>query len=619
MQEEQAQPKEKKEDLVQILLSQNFISEEDGKKAVQAQANGNMSVEEYFISEDILTKDLIGQAIAEHHKVKYTDLNSRQPNKELVAKLPGEIAKKYHAIIFSEEKKAVNITTDRPDDPGLKSAVASVFPGKTVKITYSLPEDIKQILLFYREPLFERIVKLAEQEESAAPKIVEEILQDAVVMRTSDVHFEPQEDYVMIRFRIDGVLKPMVKISRAQYESVLNRMKVMAHLRTDQHLSTQDGSIRFVSGGEQVDIRMSIAPVFDGEKVALRLLSAYAKSFALSDLGFSLKDRETLAVQAKKPFGMILVVGPTGSGKTTTLYGLLKSLNKPEVNITTIEDPVEYKIAGVNHIQVNNATELTFARGLRSIVRQDPDIILVGEIRDKETSEISVNAALTGHLLLSTFHANDAATSIPRLLDMGTEPFLLSSTLEAVVAQRLVRKICEHCRYSENLKVDEVAKQYPAIKKVIKEKTVTLYKGKGCDVCGHSGYFGRTGIFEIIVASAEINSLIMKNPTSQAIWELARQEGSVSMYEDGIQKVLHGVTTIDELERVVSPPKELGYVDQQKVNEKQAQAKVRSSRQNQQSANSGTEPKAKKELAKNARREAKNTKGQKASGSKKAK
>lgn len=258
-----------------------------------------------------------------------------------------------------------------------------------------------------------------------------------------------------------------------------------------------------------------------------------------------------LIAAAEKPFGMILVVGPTGSGKTTTLYGLLKYLNKPDINITTIEDPVEYKIAGVNHIQVNTQTNLTFAKGLRSIVRQDPDIIFLGEIRDQESAEIAVNAALTGHLLLSTFHANDAATAIPRLLDMSIERFLLSSTLEIVISQTLVRRICESCRTSYT----ETRKEYVAY---VKKRT--LYRGKGCNACAQTGYKGRVALFEFIKNTPRLQELILRNPSTKEVWELARKEGAASMFEDGIEKVQAGVTTIDEVFRVTAPPSEKNYL-----------------------------------------------------------
>jgi type IV pilus assembly protein PilB len=282
------------------------------------------------------------------------------------------------------------------------------------------------------------------------------------------------------------------------------------------------------------------------------------QGLSFNDLGLTPRNQELLREAADKPFGMILVVGPTGSGKTTTLYSLLKMLNNPDTNITTIEDPVEYKVQGLNQIQVNQVTGLTFVRGLRAIVRQDPDIILVGEIRDLETVEISVNAALTGHLLLSTFHANDAATAIPRLLDMGTEPFLLSSTMNLIIAQRLVRKICEHCKVSVVKQPSDFATpQLQAVTKFLPAKNITLYEGKKCEVCGFTGYKGRTSIYEVIKITPTMQELIVKRPSAQEIWDLARKEGALSVFEDGLEKVKNGLTSIEELVRIAPPPDHL--------------------------------------------------------------
>lgn len=387
-----------------------------------------------------------------------------------------------------------------------------------------------------------------------APEIIEEILTDAVSFRTSDIHFEPQEKEVIVRFRIDGVLHEAGRIPKEYYENIVNRLKVQARLRIDEHYAAQDGAIRFVRDGHLIDARLSLIPTLDGEKIVLRLLADYMRSFALSDLGLLGDGQKLLEVSAKKPFGMILVTGPTGSGKTTTLYAVLRTLNNPEVNITTIEDPVEFKIPGINQIQVNQQTNLTFAKGLRSIVRQDPDIILVGEVRDQETAEIAVNAALTGHLLLSTFHANDASTAIPRLIDMGIEPFLLSSTLELIIAQRLVRRICESCRYSISVKTISLEKILPKAKKYFSKESITLYKGKGCPKCSGTGYKGRIGIFEFINMNPELQELILKNPSSQQIWEVSEKNGAISLFEDGLEKVKNGLTTLDELLRVANPP-----------------------------------------------------------------
>ncbi|MEY4744548.1 MAG: hypothetical protein RL272_493, partial [Candidatus Parcubacteria bacterium] len=405
------------------------------------------------------------------------------------------------------------------------------------------------------KPLETRFAKIIEKEQRVAPEILEEVFADAVSHHASDVHFEPHGPEVLIRFRIDGILREAGKIPREHYDNILNRIKVKANLRIDEHSTTQDGAIRYEHGAASVDMRVSVAPTVEGETIVIRLLSEYIRSFSMADLGLSGKDQAALEDAAKRPFGMILVAGPTGSGKTTTLYSIVKILNRPDRNVMTIEDPVEYKIKGVNQIQVNAKAGLTFANGLRSIVRQDPNVILVGEIRDTETAEIAVNAALTGHLLLSTVHANDASTVIPRLLDMGVEPFLLASTLEVIVAQRLVRSICGTCRVSAEVGHDELASRHskaaPYFKS--KKKKSVLFSGKGCSACAGSGYQGRVGIYEIVRATPEIREIILKNPSAQQVWTLARKQGSRSLFEDGIGKALLGVTTIEEVERVAAP------------------------------------------------------------------
>jgi type II secretory ATPase GspE/PulE/Tfp pilus assembly ATPase PilB-like protein len=299
---------------------------------------------------------------------------------------------------------------------------------------------------------------------------------------------------------------------------------------------------------------VSIIPTLAGEKIVMRVLAQYLRGLSLGDLGISPEHQRMLIDFANRPYGMILTVGPTGSGKTTTLYGLLRLLNEKSVNITTIEDPVEYRIPRINQVQVNAASTLTFANGLRTIVRQDPDTILVGEIRDLETAEIAVNASLTGHLLLSSFHANDAATVIPRLVDMKIEPFLLSSTLMVVVAQRLVRRICSACKVSETIPTSTIVRQYPKLAPFLKSKEVRLYKGKGCSQCGFTGYKGQVGIFEFIEISKSMQELLLSKPTSEQIASLARKEGAGTMFEDGLEKTLEGITTVEELMRVVLPP-----------------------------------------------------------------
>jgi len=547
----------------EILLKQNFVSAEDIKIAETTAKKKKSKVIDELFDAGVLSPDLLGQAMAEFFNVSYSDLNSNQSSRDQVIKIPENIAKKFRVVLFKEGDKEVVIATDNPTTKTLATTLKPLFKGKKIKITYSLAEDIEANFIHYQKTLATRFAQIIERQEKIAPEIIDEIFKDALTHRASDIHFEPQEgDVVIVRFRVDGVLFEAGRVSKEYYENILNRIKVMANMRIDEHASAQDGAIRYQTLDEEkqkVDMRVSVAPVLDGEKVTIRLLSSYVRSFGLGDLGLSSTYQEKIIKAGKKPFGMILITGPTGSGKTTTLYALLKHVNRPEVNITTIEDPVEYRLAGANQIQVNVKTDLTFSKGLRSIVRQDPDIILVGEIRDEETADIAVNAALTGHLLFSTFHANDAATAIPRLLDMGAEPFLLASTLEVMIAQRLVRRICDHCRISYITSPEEIEKASPKTSKYFSGKKITLYKGKGCTVCNDTGFKGRVAIYEFIEMTDQMQSLILTNPSSQEIWDLARKQGSTSLFEDGIDKVKNGLTTIEELRRVAEPPTQTNY------------------------------------------------------------
>lgn len=540
--------------LAEILTRLNYVKKEDVNRANEYAKKNNASILDYFLKEHVLTKDLLGQAIAEYYKVKYVDLNAREITHEEAMEIPEEIAEKYSVAVFGKSDKAVTIATDDPSQSGLLDALKKIFKDKEIEIVFSFPEDLEIGILQSKKSLETRFSKIIASQVRVAPEIVNEIIEDALAHRASDVHIEPQEKEVSVRFRIDGVLHEVGTVPKINYENILNRIKVQAHLRVDEHFSAQDGSMRYHREDGAIDLRVSIIPTIEGEKVVMRMLAVYVPNLTLTDLGISSIDQETVMKAARMPFGMVLVVGPTGSGKSTTLYALLKTFNHAEVNLTTIEDPVEYKIAKANQIQVNPQTNLTFAKGLRSIVRQDPDIILVGEIRDNETAEIAVNAALTGHLLFSTFHANDAATGIPRLLDMGIEPFLLSSTLQLIAAQRLVRKVCEHCRVSVDTTVSEIEKTLPNAGKYFTESKLTLYKGKGCKVCGNKGYEGRTAIFEFISNTPEMQELIPRSPSSREIWELARKQGSKSLFEDGVEKVKKGITTLEELLRVAAPP-----------------------------------------------------------------
>ena len=541
------------EKIKELLKGNEAVTEAELEEAAVAATKNKVSLSDYLIAEGKITKDVFGEVTAKSFKIPYADINSSPPYREQVLKIPEKEAKKLRIVLFKEGEKEVTVSTDIPTQKDLTASLSRLFPGKKVTLAYSLTEDVDETFIHYRKPLETQFSEIIKTSRQVAPKIVGAIIDDALAFKASDIHFEPQEKEVNIRFRIDGVLHEAGRIHKDYYESILNRLKVQSHLRIDEHFKAQDGAIRFKTNKVKVDLRLSIIPTLDGEKVVIRVLSQYVKGFTLANLGLNPNDQKLLTQAAKKPFGMILVTGPTGSGKTTTLYALMNMLNKPGVNVTTIEDPVEYKIPGLNQIQVNKDTELTFSLGLRSIVRQDPDIILVGEIRDEETAEIAINAALTGHLLLSTFHANDAATAVPRLLDMAIEPFLLSSTLLVVVAQRLVRKICESCKYSETVKKEDLKERIPNINDYFDSSSIELLRGKGCKACGGSEYKGRVALFEFIYITPEMQEIILKNPSSKEIWDLAKEQGAHSLFDNGMDKVKEGVTTVDEVLRVAAP------------------------------------------------------------------
>lgn len=543
--------------LKKILLDGGYITSKDVKDSENYSKNHKSSFLEYFLVEDLLSPDIVGQAISESFKVQYSDLNSNIPSQDQILKIPEDIAKKYRVVLFKENKDLLIFATDNPLDKDSVHALQQIFPSKKMTMTFSLSEDIDYILTFYRKTLDTRFSKILEEKKQVAPEIVEQIIEDAISLKASDVHLEPQKTNAVVRFRIDGVLQDAGQIPREYYENIVNKIKVESKLRIDEHFRSQDGAIRFVNKNitTPVDLRVSIIPTLDGEKIVIRILSSYIRELTLKDIGLPSDLQEQIVLSSKKPFGMILVTGPTGSGKTTTLYSLLKQLNTRQVNITTIEDPVEYKIEGINQIQANSQTNLSFADGLRAVARQDPNIIFVGEIRDQETADIAINAALTGHLLLSTFHANNAATAVPRFIDMGVESFLVGSTLELVISQRLVRRICNSCKMSYEVSKKDFEHIDSKIISYFTTKKQILYKGKGCTVCNHTGYTGRIGIFEYLTTSPELQDLISKSPSTKDVTDLIRSQGFKSMFEDGIEKVKNGDTTLEELLRIMPPEK----------------------------------------------------------------
>lgn len=403
------------------------------------------------------------------------------------------------------------------------------------------------------EKLDQLTLEIYKGENISIINLIDCLVEKAHRSRVSDIHIDPTPNSIRVRFRIDGVLQEAYSLPKSIHNEVISRIKVLSKLRTDEHQATQDGRFRhaFSDTGEFIDLRVSIVPTYHGENVVMRLLSDKAEAFSLESLGFSESDQKKILLALKKPNGMILATGPTGSGKTTTLYTLIKMLNSPEVSIITIEDPIEYAVSDIEQIQVNSKSGLTFANGLRSILRQDPNIIMVGEIRDAETAGIAVNTALTGHLLLSTLHTNDAATTLPRLLDMGIEEYLVASTVSIAIGQRLVRKICPHCKEKTEISkaLKENLMETPLGKLLGTNKS--FFKGIGCDECNGSGYSGRICINEVLVADDVIRDAILKKASSNEIKNLAISRGMTTMLEDGFNKVLAGETTFEEILRVI--------------------------------------------------------------------
>jgi type IV pilus assembly protein PilB len=574
----------KPEETLELLVNTQYITDEDRKLALSSTNNDFAIALDYLVQTNLITYDIIGQALAESLGVSYLDLNTFLPSKEDVIKIPEVVARELRLIYFKDLPDKIQIASDsnlvlkgnakliiRTEEKtgiiggkkeikaerDLKEELVKLFK-KPVEFGYSLTQDIDKLLLSYKSPLASRFVAIMQKFDTVAPEIVEEIIQEAIEERVSDIHFEAQYDKtIRIRFRIDGMLQEVGRIPFSYYQNVLNLIKVKAQLRTDEHFIPQDGAIRFEKNNQVSDVRVSIVPTVYGEKIVMRILTNTSSSVTLETLGLSDKNIKTLRKAAQKPFGMILVTGPTGSGKSTTLYSILKTINSEGRNITTIEDPVEYKIEGVNHIQVNKDTDLTFAKGLRSILRQDPDIVLVGEIRDGETAQISINAALTGHLLFSTVHANDGQSTIPRLLNMDIDPFLLSSTLQLIISQRLIRKICSGCLYTYTVSRVELETTIGnSLVRFFPEETLTLYRGKGCTSCGFTGYKGRSGVYQFIEISEELREVALHNPTADIIEKISREQGSKSLFEDGIEKVRLGITTLDEVMRVAQIPEE---------------------------------------------------------------
>ncbi len=522
---------------------------------------------ELLLESDLIGDEILGKIIAELISMSYVRLTEVPIQDEVLETIPEVVARKQKIIAFKKDQKGLHVAMSDPHNLVIRDFLKKKI-GMPIVVYYATERDILDSLRFYAKDVvatFDEIIKenvqklkniKGEKVEPPIIKIVDTILTYAYQNKASDIHIEPQETLSLVRFRIDGVLHDIVSLPVDLHKPIVTRIKVIANLRTDEHQSAQDGKFQFkayFSG--TLDVRVSIVPTTKGEKIVMRLLSERSRQYSLAELGLSESDHIKVRRAYVKPFGMILATGPTGSGKTTTMYAILKLLNTREVNIATIEDPVEYDIEGINQIQVNPKTNLTFAAGLKSILRQDPNIILVGEIRDEETAAIAINSAMTGHLVLSTLHTNDAPTAIPRLLDMKIEPYLVASTVNVIIAQRLVRKIHISCRASSEIEVSMLNKQFgdEMVKKVmgkVKEKTIRVYYGKGCQVCQNTAFEGRVGIYEVIEVNDQIRQSIIDRKDASTIKKIAIETGMKTMIENGLQKIKEGITTVEEVMRV---------------------------------------------------------------------
>jgi type IV pilus assembly protein PilB len=561
-------------------------------------ARSRRLLQDIIIQNRIMDEKSLAQAFANYIQIPFVEIDPRDIPQEVLNKIPERIARQYNAVLFKiDENGTQYLAMDDPDDVQAVNFIQKEI-GENIKVHLATRNNILSCLENYRGDVNKELNQVINvqrsdgstedqtiteadvAEDSPIAQTVNLLLEYAIRSNASDVHIEPREDFVQIRYRIDGVLKEVNRLPRNVINALVSRIKILSNLKIDERRVPQDGRFKIKVGGKQYALRVSTLPVVDGEKIVMRILDESNQAITLQDLGYWGHSLEVISQALTEPNGMILITGPTGSGKSTSLFSILTLLNTPDVNISTIEDPVEYKIPGVNQTQTNPKAGMTFASGLRSLLRQDPNIIMVGEVRDTETANLAVQAALTGHLVFSTLHTNNAATSLPRLLDMSIEPFLIASTVKAVVGQRLVRRLCMICRQNyapEKVATDAVIGLFHlqqgqtfarihALEQQAKQQSIggeaplsttdtaitTLWRASpdGCDECSHTGYKGRIGIYEVLGNSIPIQKMIISNATSNQIQDQAIAEGMVTMQTDGLIKALRGDTTIEEILRV---------------------------------------------------------------------
>lgn len=586
--------------LEEMLLNLGLVSEEELKRLSEVAAKEELTLENLLLREKSISEEDLGRAKSMVMGVSFVDLKDREIDPNVLKTIPEQMARQYNAVSFEKKGGKLKVAMTDPNDLqfidfiGKKTGmeiVPCLTDGESIRNAFrmfqkslkaefgdlvgdgaALSDDGERLTIKNEtgaeEGEGELDLKKA-AEDLPVVKIVDTLLKHAILEGASDIHIEPEERDVITRFRIDGVLHDAMTLPRVILPGIVARIKVLANLKIDEHRLPQDGRFKVESPDYKVAFRVSIIPVFDGEKIVMRLLNESQGTLTLDQMGFRKRDYEIVKAEITKPNGMILVVGPTGSGKTTTLYTVLGMLNEPGVNISTLEDPIEYRMPRVNQSQINAKINFTFASGLRALLRQDPDIIMVGEIRDGETAELAVHAALTGHLVLSTLHTNSAAGTLPRITDMGIENFLVASTANVIVSQRLVRKTCQECRKDYTLDEGvyealasrfDVEKLTDILRKegIIEKKSENLKdiwmnikfkKGEGCQKC-RGGYKGRMGIYEVLQITDEIKKLINSGANTEEIEGQGMKEGMTTMFEDGIIKAVQGITTIEEVIRV---------------------------------------------------------------------
>ncbi|MBI4360005.1 MAG: type II/IV secretion system protein [Candidatus Jacksonbacteria bacterium] len=562
------------------LISDGTIAAEEFDKHLKVSEQKGEDILQYLVGQKVIGEEQLYSLLAASVGKPFISLKDKAIRQDILFAIPEPIAKVHDVVAFEMgEHGELKVAAVDPDDIQIFEFIEKKNK-VSVDVSLASPTSIHQALRLYHQSIETELQGLTKEaagdshgeelKKLAADlpvvRLVNSLLEFAIFEGASDIHIEPEEKELSIRYRVDGILRKVMTLPKHILSGIVARIKILSNLKLDEHRLPQDGRFKIEDENYRISFRVSTLPVFDGEKIVLRILDESSQQLKLEDLGFREKDMQKIIAGIGRPHGMILVTGPTGSGKTTTLYAILNRLNTPDVNISTIEDPIEYRMPRVNQSQVNPKIGFTFANGLRALLRQDPNIIMVGEIRDQETVDIAIQAAMTGHKVLSTLHTNDAPGTLPRLLDMGVVSFLIASTVHLVMAQRLVRKICQNCIMSYTLDkeaVNDLARKLDitAFVKLLqdegladaKDKNVQkllFFKGKGCNKCGQSGYKGRMGIYEILEVTETVQKLIISKASTSEIMTAARSGGMTTMFEDGLIKAKNGVTTLEEILRV---------------------------------------------------------------------